>query len=463
MILPRDLTLTLSAHDLSQLFPLKAILYRFLEAEMEPGACRAALEDTIEGFGLDSSLFTPAEISSGGMFATERLLYPASQGWKLNVMGSETGPHTVPVDATQLGLLGDALRSAGEQADVAAFRERCAFLGHEVLDLLTPREVGTPRWPVVDGPGIYRREHASLLIASETTRLLVDPIGMMAMLPFIPESPVDGTPGPDAIFVTHGHLDHWHAPTILHNARSAALPVYVPKVPRLSLLSFDDFGQLLGQLGQNARPVDWGEVFRVGDIEVEVLPFYGEQPTRDGPGAHPSLRNWGNCYRFDTPDFSVAVLADSGADPAGSMAAVLRESARRRGPIDVVLSCLRDVDSPFHEGLPNYVYTLPFERVRELYRQRKAGAMPNTTAGVDGVLDICEAAGARYFLPYANGFMGVGRDITDIGWGFGEPTEEDRLEHLRAGFARKPGGAVTLSWNAGDVARFHEGRMEVRR
>jgi hypothetical protein len=201
----------------------------------------------------------------------------------------------------------------------------------------------------------------------------------------------------------------------------------------------------------------------VGDIDLDVLPFFGEQPTRDAPGPDAAIRNWGNCYRFNTEDFSAIVLVDSGADPLGSMVDVVRSSVESRGPVDVVLSCLREFESPFFGGLTMEWATLPFARLQQLHAQLTSRSLPSTTAGAEGTAELCEAAGARYYLPYANGFSGPGAPISDVGWGAGEPSEAALVTKVSASLARRKAKTAARNWNPGDSVSLGRRALRLRR
>jgi hypothetical protein len=316
-----------------------------------------------------------------------------------------------------------------------------------MFDRFAPRR----RWPDVTGIGIYRREHASIVIQSTTTRLVFDPLCMSHLVPrattVVPDADVD------AILITHSHPDHWHIPSVLAAAGSAATTVLVPSVPKPTVLSRDMAAELEA-IGQAHLKPKWNTTVKIGDIEVDVLPFYGEQPAADAGCPDFEVRNWGNCYRVNTPDFCVLVLADSGCDSAGSMLDVVAASVAARGPVDVVMACMRDFLSPFEVGgLDFYWMTLPFGELERLYAAYQSGCLRTTTAGLaaGGIADICAAARARIFVPYAQGFQGIGNEIPAGDWGPSPKLSETQALAELASQLRGSGIATTAQhWNPGD-------------
>ena len=389
-------------------------------------------------------LIRPEALEDGGLLAHENLLFPKSDGWILRVairaaagssasvettslhedllmtpqqleqvmatirqgapwLGGSDNPTTPPTLAEEFSLTDSeanrflqTLRQP-ERSQGAALESSCAHLSSSLAAAYRQtREEGTPLvgFPRIEAPGIYRREHASLVIRSRTTSIVADPVCLWRGYPNLWAAPTGREPDIDAIFITHGHQDHFNIPSIIHCAGRSDVPVFVPHVPRTNCLSLFDMRGALESFGQTTQaPQLWTTVV-VGDITVDILPFYGEQPTRDSPGAPPALRNWGICYRFNTPEFSALVLVDSGADPAGSMEDVVRISRTRRGAPDVLLTSLPVFLSPFFGGLMTNYIAVPVARLRVLFEDFKARRLPSSPPGLREFL-ICAGSPAH--------------------------------------------------------------------
>jgi hypothetical protein len=57
----------------------------------------------------------------------------------------------------------------------------------------------------------------------------------------------------------------------------------------------------------------------------------------------------------------------------------------------------------------------------------------------------------------------VGKPITDIGWGLGEPSEANRNALMRELLGRQGLATQVLDWNPGDVARLARGGLTISR
>lgn len=436
--------------------PFDELLKGMLGVGFEPRATRALLEEANARLAVPA--LRPQGVEDGGYLVTEQVLFPQESTWWMVLQEGEARWST-PLPEDAILPVADFLRQATRNVSLEALRAAWPFDDESWQERLFTAAPPGPRWPETSAPGLYRREHASLFIRSRTTGILVDPIGLQRRLPHMELAPLFPAPLPvDAVAITHSHVDHWHVPSLLAHLPGHGTPVLVPRVPRPSLLTFQDFAQVLRACGQQVLAPAWGETVRVGDIEVDILPFYGEQPVGEGPPVREGLRNWGNCYRFTTEDFSCLLLVDSGSDPEGHMAQVVADSCRRRGPVDVVLACQREFLSPFFGGLSHYWAALPWARLQQLYRDYQEGRLRSGTAGPAGAAALCAAAQARYFLAYANGFEGVGNPITDVGWGEGEPSEAHCNALMREELARLGASTQVLEGRPGEVLRFERGQ-----
>lgn len=438
--------------------PFRALLAAWQHAQLDRRACHDLLADAIARRDALAPFFRAEEILHGGRSATDALLFDffatprpwvfllEAQAGDGKRAGAQVPDQVIPAITDLLCEVRDGapiehLRARAQQCMTPALAELfCASVASASADT-----AAHGAWPTPQHAGIYRREHASLLIRSRTTSILLDPQSQnLGWTTNESRYPVDPAPLTlDAVVITHQHEDHWHLPTLIWLATRRAVEVLVPDVPAPNLLTPEVFAASAAHVGSAPRVVTWGETVQVGDIQIEVLPFYGEQPTVAVPGPGDGLRSYGNCYRFDTPELSALVLVDSGVDPAGSMLAVIEDSTRRRGPVDLVLSNCRPFAEALNPGLPEYAFALPFERLEQAHRDQKAGRACSITLGPEGVARACRAAGARYFLPYAHGFHGLGVKV-----------DEATNDALRTAWREHRVAAELVAWNPGDCARL---------
>lgn len=449
-----------------EVFPHARVLDEFMATKFDRAACERALERLVQADVISAAALRSRGLNHDDFVLADDVIWPAEpQTWMFEVSrgGGERERVRVEVERDQLETVAAILKATATgdaTADMWDFLDSASLMSS-----IAPTHPATRRerrgWAPFEGPGLQRREHASILFASASTRVLLDPIFATGGLPNIDTAPTSVGEQLDALLITHGHGDHWHLPSMFAAAGEDTVTV-VPRAPKRSFMCSSLFAADLRAFGFEARDPVWHETVRVGDVEIDVLPFYGEQPAVDERVIDADVRNWGNCYRINAPDLSILVLVDSGTDPLGSMMAVAEETRRRRGPPDIVLACLREFACPFFGGLSPYWAALTFAQNASLYRRYTAGSLPFVTAGLAGIADICQACDARYFMPYAHGFTRVGAPIADIGWGLGEPAEADVLTRLDALFAERKLRTRCRSWQNGDVVGLRGGELRVR-
>lgn len=457
-----------SANNLVRPLPAKISFVKVLDAcraaEFQPARCRRAVEALMAQDAVAPELVDLAALTHGGPLASQELLFdfharPRNWYWEFQPEGGESSMFSITPEL--LPEIARLLRAASNAEDMSSLRDSVGDeVAGDVMELLAPGFVEAPRngsWRAVTAPGVYRREHASLIIRSEGgTTIVTDPqlaaFGWTTNHGRRPAGPNDAELAP-AILLTHGHNDHWDLASILHWANEQ--PIIVPRVPRPSLLTDVDHRATLDSLGLTVSAPPWDSTVTIGDIEVDILPFYGEQPTRSLPLPHPDVRNWGNCYRFNLPGWSLAILVDSGVDAAGSMQEAIRRSVAKRGPIDVIMSCCMEFREGDNPGLAHYLMTVPFDQVARVVREANS-----TTLGPAGLAEVCEIARARYFMPYAHGFKGIGREPRSTE---GYLTEAEALDRLREHLALGRTATEVVAWNPGDFMTLDRGDLVVRR
>jgi len=305
-------------------------------------------------------------------------------------------------------------------------------------------------------PGVFRLQHASLLYTSKTTGILVDPhlhstyeMSRTDLQDNIGRAELEGKV--NAILISHSHFDHWNLSTLMMFPPET--PIVVPKVPRTSILC-NNMQEVLYQAGfENVIAVDWySEPLTIGDIEIHVLPFYGEQPLVDEQPKHPDLRNWGNTYLLRTEFYTSWFLIDSGNDIMGRMAEVAAYVQDKFGRVDMLLSNLREFRAfhPFYITGGNYWLSLSADRMK-IFPAMYDNLL---TLGAKGVAEIAKIIGARYYLPYAHLWSNLGT------CGDGENVDIQKLERamqenecttqivpwtIGDGFATNPEALVKLS------------------
>lgn len=270
--------------------------------------------------------------------------------------------------------------------------------------------------PIIEA-GVYRLQHAALLYRSQTTGILVDPhlhsnYGVPKLNTDISRAMLEGLV--DGILISHSHYDHWHYPTLMQF--SPDIPIIVPRVPRGSI-TCEDMAAQLREIGfTNIYDVPWNSApIKIGDIDVHVLPFYGEQvlvPEHPQP-VHPELKNWGNTYLIETDSYRSWFLIDAGIEPEHSILDVADEVYDRFGAIDWIVSNFQplsynsigvDITSWGLDIVSNLLSNPPILGVTS-----KSQGEYTATLGPKGVAEVCAKVKAKACLPYADSWADLGK------------------------------------------------------
>jgi hypothetical protein len=277
----------------------------------------------------------------------------------------------------------------------------------------TPVEPGVP----VNTPGIFRLQHATLLYRTKTTGILVDPhlhsnYGIPELKTDIHRAHLEGLV--DGILISHPHYDHWHYPTLMMFAPET--PIFVPKVPRASIMCEDMAGRLKSLGFTNVIAVDWySEPIRVGDIDIHVLPFYGEQPLvpEFNQPKYPELRNWGNTYLLNTEYYKSWFLIDAGQEPKSSMLEVAEHVKNQFGCIDFIISNFQPLS---YNSIGIDLSSWGIDIVANLLSNPQIFSVTNKAEGAyqallgpQGVAEICAIVSAKACFPYADSWAEIGQ------------------------------------------------------
>ncbi|MFN7130724.1 MAG: MBL fold metallo-hydrolase [Myxococcales bacterium] len=245
-------------------------------------------------------------------------------------------------------------------------------------------------------PGLLHVGHNATLVVTARARVLIDPY-------FRPESRFDAAYRPlqpfdlgpvDAIAITHSHGDHFHLGSLLQFPRDTR--IYLPPVERENLYA-TDMAYRLQELGfTRVEPLRWWDARSIGDVELQALPFHGEQPT-DSEGVYAGLRNVGSTWLVRGPGISAAFYADAGRDAWGDMRAVSRR-VRRAGAVDYLFCGIRGFRlRPLFFGsttLKNFLADVPLALLTEPQQ---------LMADADEALDYGTLLGAKHVVPCADG------------------------------------------------------------
>ena len=216
---------------------------------------------------------------------------------------------------------------------------------------------------------IELHSHACLEIAYKGHSLLTDPwlVGpaFLGAWTLYPPPVVDVADlGPDAIWISHEHSDHFHEPTLELFDRS--VPIFIPDFPNRRMVR-----RLTAMGFENIHPVRFGETYEIFDglrlSSFETATLWNDSITL-----------------FEIDGFRILNLNDAGLNPRIS---------RLIGPVDVVASA-------FTGGASGYPFTwghLSHEQKIEISQRSSDGMMRL-------LMEAMQLYGGDFLLPFAGHF-----------------------------------------------------------
>jgi L-ascorbate metabolism protein UlaG (beta-lactamase superfamily) len=291
-------------------------------------------------------------------------------------------------------------------ADCAWAGELFEWFKRENL-LEADRGNGAGKWLALTRPRVTFLGHSTLLMQSERTAVLVDPIVSRTM--GSPKAALEVfRTGLDAICCTHSHWDHCNPETLIRLDKEVT--ILIPKVPHPSALN-PPITAMLERLGfSDIREVEIWKPVMVGDIEIVPAPFHGEP---DEPGAEIDHYT----YVFRTAGLTVYGGVDSYRDAWGDMRPVLERVEREYHPNVVFLPVSR-VEYTYRDGsLNQFCHYVDEDLVAASFQY---------TAGPEEAAQWSQTMGAGLIVPYAT---------------FGFTRWADRAQVMQFGAAMKEIGA----------------------
>lgn len=424
-----------------------AFLERCIDASLEnlrarPGDIWSNLL-SIQGDPSITEIFDRARTEASSPFALPHdIVFPPSL-YPLHVHLQPGYASLVIEDGEMLGRLRQTL--SGEWEDLPVSDPSHQF-ARELRDagMLTP----APAAPLLDQPGVYRLQHASLFFRSKSgTGILTDPVSEYSTLDWLRPQDV---PGVHAVVISHSHEDHFSLWTLMQFPKHTT--IIVPKVPRHSMLC-PDMATLLRDAGF-ARVVEapWNSTIRIEDVALHIYPFYGEQPwlTFDAPAA--DLRSHGNTFVIEMDGYRTWLLIDSGREYGHSMEDLCKAVLAELGSIDLVLSNLRSfVWHPKQiDGSGRYLFCYTTDTLNDPASWPTGQLM---TFGTRGMSRFLQKLQPKNFLPYAHWWHPPQRTPHVVD---GHHSETDLLADIR----NASDSSLTtelLGWQVGSRLAWHDG------
>jgi L-ascorbate metabolism protein UlaG (beta-lactamase superfamily) len=226
------------------------------------------------------------------------------------------------------------------------------------------------------------RSHSSLLLQSERSAVLVDPVVSKAMGgPWRAFDLLRERFG--AICCSHSHWDHCHLQTLLWVDKDT--PILIPKVREPSALS-PPVADALARIGfTDVREVEPWVPVRVDDIEVVPIPFHGEQDEPDFEMDHYT-------YVLKTKGLSLYGGVDCYRSTSGDMRPVLERVARLYSPDVAFLPVSKWICHYRSGGVNGFCRYLDQEMLGQSFQY---------TASPADAADWSLLLGAQVLVPYA--------------------------------------------------------------
>jgi L-ascorbate metabolism protein UlaG (beta-lactamase superfamily) len=365
---------TLKAAALVEGLTSSAEIQQFYEVRQDQGTVSVLLRDSVfRAPGPVDQLHIELKISDGKRV----LFYPLPLG-RMPALGQLLpllgGDHTEAEMALALeaALSSDDARWAGELIaglKQNGFLERGPAGPNHFL-----RSASRPRLTFMG--------HTSLLLQSERSAVLIDPV-LRANLG-LPRAAFDVTRLKlGAVCCTHGHWDHCDLQTLMWFDKS--IPLLIPKVERPSAFN-PPMREPLRRLGfTDIREVRLWEPIWIDDIELIPVPFHGEQ---DEPGAEIDHYT----YVVKTGGFALYGGADCFRDTVGEMKPVMEKIRDRHQPVMAFLPVSKMVYEYRHGGVNGFCRYVDERLLDQSFQY---------TAGAEDAARWLAVLGARWVAPYA--------------------------------------------------------------
>jgi L-ascorbate metabolism protein UlaG (beta-lactamase superfamily) len=187
----------------------------------------------------------------------------------------------------------------------------------------------------------------------------------------------------DAICITHAHWDHCNLDTLLLLDKRSQ--VIIPRVYTPTAFN-PPIAPVLRRLGfHNLREVSPWETLQIGDIELTVVPFFGEE---DEPGA--KIDHY--TYVFRMPGLTLYGGVDGYCDSFGDMRDVLPRVRREFQPSLAFLPISRIFFNYEHGGVNRFCRYVDTTMLNRDFQY---------TAGPEEAADWAGLLGASVVAPYA--------------------------------------------------------------